>query len=63
MTIYHFRNEKGTGAEMRPAIVSGIVTGNTGNQFFSLSLVTVPEVFAKVNSTQVPLVSKLENKP
>ena len=48
---------------MRPAIVSGIVTGNTGNQFFSLSLVTVPEVFAKVNSTQVPLVSKLENKP
>ena len=24
MTIYHFRNEKGNGAEMRPAIVSGI---------------------------------------
>ena len=23
--IRHFRNEKGTGAEMRPAIVSGIV--------------------------------------
>ena len=26
--IGHFRNEKGTGAEMRPAIVSGIVTGD-----------------------------------
>ena len=25
-SIRHFRNEKGTGAEMRPAIVSGIVT-------------------------------------
>ena len=24
-TIRHFKNEKGTGAEMRPAIVSGIV--------------------------------------
>ena len=24
----HFRNEKGTGSEMRPAIVSGIVTGD-----------------------------------
>ena len=23
----HFRNEKGNGAEMRPAIVSGIITG------------------------------------
>ena len=25
-SIRHFRNEKGTGADMRPAIVSGIVT-------------------------------------
>ena len=32
-------------------------------QFFSLSLVTVPEVFAKENSAQFPLVSKLANKP
>ena len=24
----HFRNEKGNGAEMRPAIVSGIITGD-----------------------------------
>ena len=27
--IRHFRNEKGTGAEMHPSIVSGIVTGDT----------------------------------
>ena len=27
-SIHHFRNEKGTGAEMRPAIVSGIVIGD-----------------------------------
>ena len=26
--IHHFRNEKGTGAEMHPSIVSGIVTGD-----------------------------------
>ena len=26
--IRHLRNERGTGAEMRPAIVSGIVTGH-----------------------------------
>ena len=28
-TIRHFRNEKGTGAEMCPAMLSGIVTGDT----------------------------------
>ena len=28
-TIRHYSNEKGTGTEMCPAIVSGIVTGNT----------------------------------
>ena len=42
---------------MRPAIVFGIVTGNAPVSywlFFSLSLVTIPEVFAKVNATQVP---------
>ena len=52
-----FRNERGTGAEMRLAIVSGIVTGNAPVSywpFFSLSLVIIPEVFAKVNSTQFP---------
>ena len=46
----------GTGAEMRPASVSGIVTEHAPvadqplANFFSLSLGTVPEVFAKVNS-------------
>ena len=57
MTVIRpFRNEKGTGAEMHPTIVSGIVTRYRSaiGQFFSLSLVTVPQVFAKVNSTQFP---------
>ena len=36
---------------MRPAIVSGIA-GITVGQFFSLSLVTVPEVFMKVKSAK-----------
>ena len=27
-SIRHFRNETGTGSDMRPAIVSGIVTGD-----------------------------------
>ena len=43
---------------MRGAIVSGIVPGNAPISywliFFSLSLVTVPEVFAKVDSPQFP---------
>ena len=42
---------------MRPAIVSGMVTWSARSaigQFFSLYLVTVPEVFAKVNSAQLP---------
>ena len=46
----HLRKEKGTGAEMFFAIVS--ICRSTIGQFFSLSLVTVPEVFAKVNSAQ-----------
>ena len=40
---------------MRSAIVSGIVTGDAPVSFwpyFPLSVVTVPEVFAKVNSSQ-----------
>ena len=44
--ISPIRNFEGTGAEMRLAIVSGIVTGN------ALSLVTAPEVFAIVSSIQ-----------
>ena len=42
---------------MRPAIVSGMVAWNARSaigQFFSMYLVTVPEVFAKVNSAQLP---------
>ena len=42
---------------MRPAIASGIVTGGTPVSYWSvfpLSLVTVPEVFVEVNSTQFP---------
>ena len=44
---------------MRPAIVSGIVTGDALVSYwpiFSLSLVTVPGAFAKVNSDQFPSV-------
>ena len=43
---------------MRPAIDSVIVAVHAPvvaiGQFFSQSLVTVPEVFAKVNSAQLP---------
>ena len=56
--IHHFTiNEKGTGVEMCPAIVSGIVTRDATVSYwliFSLPLVTIPEVFAKVNSPQFP---------
>ena len=55
--ICHFRNEKGSGAEMPPAVVSGMVTRETLLSYwsiFSLSLATVPEVFANVNSVQFP---------
>ena len=45
----HFRNGKGNGAEMCPAIVSEIVTGDAIGHFF-LALVTVSEVFTKTNS-------------
>ena len=37
---------------MRPAIVSGIVTGNTPVNYWPI--VTAPEVFARVNSFQFP---------
>ena len=49
---------------MSPAIVSGIVTGDAPVSYwpiFSPSLVTVPEVFAWVNSAQFLLVSKVAN--
>ena len=57
MIVRHFRNEKATGAEMGCPIDSGIVIGDVLDSYwpiFSLSLVTVPEVFAKVNSVQFP---------
>ena len=57
MLIRHFRDDKGTGAEMSPAIFSEIVTGYvpvTNWPTFFLSLVTDPEVFEKVNSSQFP---------
>ena len=49
---------------MRLAIVSWIVTGDMPVSYwpiFSLSLVTVPKVFAKVNWAQFHLVSKVIN--
>ena len=51
--IHHSRNEKGTGAEMRPAIVSGMEGGGQLLANFFPSPVTVPSVFAKVHSAQV----------
>ena len=56
-----YRNCKSTGAEMRPVIASGTCRSATG-QFFSLSLVTVPEIFANVNSFHFPSVSKVANE-
>ena len=56
-SIHHFRNEKGTGAEMRPAIVSEIVIGDALVSYWLVFLpfpVTVPDFFAKNNSTQFP---------
>ena len=62
MRIRHYRNNKGTGAKMLPAIVSGIITGHEPVSYwliFSLSLVTIPEVFAKLDSSQFPIFSFL----
>jgi len=53
----HFRNGKGTGHEIRPASVYGMVTRDARVNYwpiFSRSLVTVPEVFVKVHSVQFP---------
>ena len=50
--------KKGTGAEMHPAIGSGIATGDAPVSYWpivSLSQVSVPEVFAKVNLTHFPI--------
>ena len=53
----HFRNEKGAGPNLRHAIVCGIATGEAPVSYWSISplaLVTVPQIFAKINSTQFP---------
>ena len=47
--IRHFRNERRIGAQMCPAMFSEVVTRDTSVSYrpnFSLSLVTVPGVFA-----------------
>ena len=52
VSIHHFRYEKRTGNEMRPAIVPRIVTGGASVRYWStssLSLLTVPEVLSTVN--------------
>ena len=51
-TIGHFSNEEGTGAEMRPHLLLGSLMerGSQSLTISPLSLVTVPEVFAKVDS-------------
>ena len=54
--------KKGTGAEMHPAIGSGIATGDASVSYWPivfLTQVTVPEVFAKVN-LRFLFVSKVE---
>lgn len=51
--IRHFRYNKETGAEMRSAMVSGTATENAPVSYWPFFL--VPEVFAKVNSSQFPL--------
>ena len=63
-TRHHLINEKGTGAEMCPAIVSGIVTGNTKVSYWS---VFVPvssnnprSLCEKKNSAQFP--SQVSNR-
>ena len=51
-----FRNKKRTEAETHPAVISGIVTGDAPVSYWPIfspvPIVTVPEVFAKVNSVQ-----------
>ena len=54
-----FRNEKGILLEKKfdPRLFLGLLLGShrsTIGQSFSLSLVTIPELFAKVNSTEFP---------
>ena len=53
--IRHFRSEKEMEPKCVPQLFRGSLLGTRRSaigQFFSVSLVTVPEVFAKVNSPQ-----------
>ena len=62
--IRHLTNWKRTRTEMRRAIVSVIVTGDAPLSYWlicPLSLLTVPEVFAKLTRPSFPLVSKVAN--
>ena len=58
LSMRRLRNEKRARAEMCHAIDSGIVAGEAQLSYwpilFSLSIVTVPEVFAKTNLVQLP---------
>ena len=62
--IRHFRNDKGTGAEMCLAFVSGMVTGDVPVSYWPIPLCPkqVPEFFAKVNSASLLLVFKVANQ-
>ena len=62
--IRHFRNEKVTRAEMLPAIILSIVTRDALVSYRPICFLVPsnrPQVFAKVNSAQFPLVSKVAN--
>ena len=62
--IRHFRNEKVTEAEMLPAIILSIVTRDALVSYRPICFPVPsnrPQVFAKVNSAQFPLVSKVAN--
>ena len=60
---HHLINEKGTGAEMCPAIVSGIVTGNTKVSYWSVFVPVSsnnPRSLCEKNSAQFP--SQVSNR-
>ena len=62
--LRHLRNEKVTGAEMLPAIILSIVTRDALVSYGRICFPVPsnrPQVFAKVNSAQFPLVSKVAN--
>ena len=62
--LRHLRNEKVTGAEMLPAIILSIVTRDALVSYRRICFPVPsnrPQVFAKVNSAQFPLVSKVAN--